>query len=183
MGKMIMFFGTVWALTCLAGGFLQGSAPGVSASLTATLSAVGTTINVSSTNGFPTPGIVTIRGERIAYSSKTAATLTGNPARPMIRGLDNTTAVAHVTGEVVRTVESGLVNQAVDYNLAVLSDSAGLMAFIQAPVAIFDTIKTFVATPFGFLGTDLQFITVLWSIAMFGMIVSVVIAMAGGRRV
>jgi len=162
---------------------MTGQSSGASTRLTADLTADATTINVTSTNGFPEPGELIIEGERIAYSGTTATTFVGNVARPMIRGEGDTTAVAHSSAEAVRTVESALINNAVDYNLAVISDATGLMAFIQIPLAVFDILKTFVAAPFGFLGTDLAIITTIWGIMMLGMLIVIAIMMGGGRRV
>ena len=183
MAKMLMFFGFVWLITCIAGGMMMGQVTGASTRLTADISAADTTINVSSTNGFPEPGTLIIEGERIVYSAIGATTFTGNPARPLIRGVGDSTAATHSSGEAVRTVESALINNAVDYNLAVISDATGLMAFIQMPLAVFDTIKTFAAAPWGFLGTDLAIITAIWGIMIMAMVVVIVIMMAGGRRV
>ena len=183
MGKGITFFGFVWLLTCLAGSVLAGQVSGASTQLTANINSTATTITVSSTNGFPAPGILIIEDERITYSSKTSTTFTGNAARPLVRGSSDTTAVAHTAGTGVRTPESALVNSAVDYDLAVISDATGMMAFIQMPVAVFDILKTFIILPISFLGTDLAIITVFWGVMMLGLIISIIVAMAGGRRV
>ena len=170
-------------MTCIAGGVLTGQVSGASTRLTADIDDVVTTIPVTSTAGFPEPGELIIEGERIVYSGKTANTFVGNVARPLIRGAGDSTAATHTSGEAVRTVESALINNSVDYNLAIISDATGLMAFIQVPIAFFDTLKTFVAAPFGFLGTDLAIITAVWGIMMLGLIVTIFIQMAGGRRV
>lgn len=162
---------------------MTGQATGASTRLTADINAAVTTIPVTSTAGFPEPGELIIEGERIVYSGTTATTFVGNVARPLIRGAGDTTATAHSSSEAVRTVESALINNAVDYNLAIISDATGLMAFIQVPIAIFDTIKTFVAAPWGFLGTDLAIITAVWGIMMLGMIMTIFVMLAGGRRV
>ncbi len=178
-----MFFGFVWLMTCIAGGFLTGQVAGASTHLTADISATDTTISVASTAGFPEPGEFIIEGERIVYSGRTATSFVGNVARPLVRGAGDTTAATHSSGEAVRTQESALINNAVDYNLAIISDATGLMAFIQVPVAVFDTLKTFIAAPFGFLGTDLAIITAIWGIMMLGLIVTIFMMMVGGRRV
>ncbi len=183
MGKGVIFFGFIWLLTCIAGGVMSGQVPSTSTVLTADINDSVTTIPVASTEGFPEPGIIIIEGERISYSSTTATTIKGNTARPLVRGSGDSTAVPHSSGETVRTKESALINNAVDYNLAIISDATGLMAFIQMPVAVFNILKTFVATPFGFLGTDLAIITAIWGIAMLGLIVSIIISMTGGRRI
>jgi len=154
---------------------MSGQVVGASTVLTADLTAAVATITVESTAGFPAPGTLVIEGERIDYPYTTATTFYGGLVFPLIRGADDSTAVTHSSGGVVRTVESALINNAVDYNLAIISDATGLMAFIQVPMAVFNILKTFIATPFGFLGTDLAIITAIWGIAMLGLIVSIFI--------
>lgn len=178
-----MFFGFVWVVTCIAGGIMMGNVPFASSALSADLTAVATTVYVESTEGFPEPGIIVIGGERISYSSISATSFQGNVARPLTRGISGTTAVAHTEGEVVRLVESSLINSSIDYDIATISDSAGIQAFLSVPLALFDIILSFGIAPFSFLGTDLQILTILWGILFLGMVVSFFISMAGGRRV
>jgi hypothetical protein len=188
MAKLIMFFGFVWVAVCIAGGVLQGSMPFASTRLTADITNAGTTITVASTNGFPEPGIIIITSpnqeeERIAYSSTTATTFIGTLARPLVRGSGGTTAIAHSEGDTVRMIESQLVNNSIDYNIAIIADSAGAQAFLSVPTAVFSILLSFATSPFGFLGTDLQILTVLWGICFLGMIIAFFISIAGGRRV
>ena len=126
MSKLIMFFGFMWLITCIAGGVMVGYVPVASTHLTADISDSATTITVESTTGFPEPGIIVINEERIAYSSTTATTFAGNLARPLQRGASDTGAVAHSDGTTVRMVESTIINNSVDYDLAILADAAGV---------------------------------------------------------
>ena len=178
-----MFMAFVWLVVCLAGGVLQGSIVMTTTTLTADITAADTTITVASTRGFNEPGIIVIGDERIAYSATGATTFVGNPARPLVRGSNDTEAVAHSEDDRVRTVESAMFNQSIGYSLAVLSDASGLMYFVAAPVAVFSLILSFFILPLSFLGTDLEILTYIWAIVGIGMLVSLVIALAGGRRV
>ncbi len=180
-----MFFGWVWLITVLAGGILQGQVPPASTTLTADVTATQVTpISVASTNGFARPGIIIIgEDERVAYSSVTDTTFDGNIARPMQRGVGNTDAVIHLAGESVRMIESSLINNSIDYDMAVIADPAGAQAFLSVPIAIFDMILSFGTSPFKFLGTDLQIITAIWGIAFVGLVVSFAVTLAGWRRV
>lgn len=178
-----MFFGFAWVIICIAGGMLQGSMPLVSTYLTADESAASTVIDVASTEGFEVPGTIVIGDERIAYSDTTATTFIGTFAQPLIRGLGETDAEAHSEDSRVRTIESSLINNSIDYNLAVIADSAGAQAFFSVPTAIWNIIMSFATSPFAFLGTDLQILTILWGILFLGMAVSFFISVAGGRRV
>lgn len=183
MAKMIMFFGSVWLIITIAGGFMVGESSIASTHLTADISAADTTINVATTNGFPEPGAIIIGGERIEYAAITDTAFKGTFLRSLVRGVGETTAVGHLKEADVRTPVNALINNAVDYNLAVIADATGLMAFATVSLAIFDILKTFVAAPLGFLGTDLAIIAVLWGIMFIGLIVTIAIAMMGGRRV
>lgn len=167
----------------MAGGLLMGSVPFATAELTSDIASGDPTIPVDGTNGFPEPGIIVIDNERIAYSAKTGTTLVGSIARPLQRGANGTSPSAHTEGTTVRMVESMLMNNAVDYDLAILADTAGLQAFLTVPTAVFDVLLSFGRAPLGFLGTDLQILTVIWAVFFLGMVVSFFIMMAGGRRV
>ena len=120
MGKGIMFMLFVWLVVSIAGGVIQGSVSVATTALTAAITDTDTTINVTSTEGFPSTGFVNILDERIGYSSLTATAFQGNAARPLVRGANDTTATAHVAGEKVRTTESSMMNQSLCYNLDVI---------------------------------------------------------------
>ena len=184
MGKAIMFMLFVWVIVSIAGGVMQGSTITVSTTLlTVTIDDADNTITVASTEGFADTGFVTILDERIGYASKTATTFRGNIASPLIRGASGTTATAHTAGEKVRTVESSMLNQSMGYKLAVLSDSSGLLAFVTIPFALLSLLGSFLVLPLSFLGTDLEILTYLWGVLSIGILLSIGISLAGGRRV
>lgn len=184
MGKAIMFFAFMWVICSIAGGVLSGEVTMASTHLTADITANSTAaISVASTTGFPEPGIIQIGDERIAYASTTATTFKGNLASPLIRGTQSTTSAAHSAGDGVRTREGSMLNAAIDYHIATLTDAAGVMAFVQIPIAVFGLIKNFVASPLSFLGTDLEILSVFWMVMVLGLVVSVAMAVIGGRRV
>ena len=140
-------------------------------------------IDAIRTVGFPESGIIIIDDERIGYSSTTATSFDSNVARPMVRGLGDTDASAHLTGAKISQLESSLMNSSVDYNLAVMADAAGAQAFLSVPTAVFDILLAYGTAPFAFLGTDLQILTAIWAVMFIGMVVSFFIMVAGGRRV
>ena len=168
----------------MVGGVMTGeSVTGVSTRLTSAITDSDSVIPVTSTAGFADTGFINIELERIGYSSKTATTFKGNLARPTVRGANDTEAVAHVSGTAVRTVESMILNNSMDYNIAVISDVSGIMAFETIPLAIFDAIRSFIFLPLSFLGTDMQIITYLWAAMILGLVITVGLAVLGGRRV
>ena len=101
----------------------------------------------------------------------------------MVRGASDTEADSHAVGELVRTVESSMLNQSMGYKLAVLSDASGVLAFVTIPYAFISLLVSFVILPLGFLGTDLEILTYIWGVVSIGIIVSFGVALAGGRRV
>lgn len=183
IGKVVMFMGYMWVVVCLAGGVLQGVVPQASTRLTADITDTDTTITVASTAGFKSPGTLWIGDEKIAYYHTTATTFGGTFWRPTVRGSNDTEAVDHSTGERVRMPETALINNALDYNIALLSDASGLQLFVSIPLALFSIITSFMFLPLAFLGTDMVFITVIWAIIALGLLVSLFVALAGGRRV
>ena len=179
-----MFALLMWIAVSIGGGVVQGSTISIATTeLTAAITDTDTVIPVVSTEGFPGVGFIEILDERIAYSATTATSFEGTAViRPLVRGESGTEAVAHVAGERVRTVESSMMNQSLSYNLAVMSDASGLLAFVTIPFALISLLMSFLVLPLGFLGSDLEILTYIWAILSVGIIVSLGIQLAGGRR-
>jgi hypothetical protein len=188
--KGFMFMMWMFIITSLAGNIMANSQSGyVATRLTADLAA-GTvnSISVSSTTGFPESGKIVIGDETISYPNKTTTTFERNSVlgittNPIIRGSDDTSDVAHTYGSVVRTVEAGILNSSVDYKIANLVDTAGIIGYLTLPAKLLDLIITFFVLPLSFLGTDLAILTYIWLVVAIGMIVGFVTQLIGGRRV
>jgi hypothetical protein len=180
----MMFFASMTLVMTIAGAFQlgQGGTGYVGAKLTADLSAAATTLNVSNTNGFPDVGFVTIGAEEIRYTKKTATTFTGIAAQALQRGWDDTTAVVHSKGAGVRNPESALINNAMDVEMANISDSAGVMRFFTVSRAAMKLLGTFFTQPFQ-LPADLFIITLLWTLMVVLFFVFLGLTLTGGRRV
>lgn len=183
IGRTVMFMAWMWFVCCLVGGLLTGTVPQASTRLTADITAADTTITVNSTEGYHEAGIIVIGDERIAYHHTTATEFEGTFWRPLIRGAQDTEAAAHSSGAIVRTLESSLLNDTLNYNIALLSDASGLMAFVTIPLVLWDMITSFIFLPISFLGTDMVILTYVWAIFGLGLIVSIFVALLGGRRV
>ena len=95
----------------------------------------------------------------------------------------NTEVAAHSEGADVRTVESWVFNASVNYKIARLVDNAGALDYLAMPVKLLDLIFTFFVLPLSFLGTELAVLSYIWSIIAIGMIVGLILALVGGRRV
>lgn len=173
----------MFVIVCIAGSVMAGQIDFARTRLTVAVTATDTSIPVVSTEGFPDVAILVLGGERIGYSSTTATTFDGSLAQPMLRGTQDTEAVAHLEGRQVTTIPGAMMNTAASYHIAVMADAAGLQAFIAKPLAFFQLIGSFLFLPLSFLGTDLQILTILWAVIGIGMTVSLFISLAGGRRV
>lgn len=183
MSKAVSFMMWMWLIVSIAGGVYQQSTSVATTALTADINASTTTITVASTEGFPNSGIIVILDERIGYPSKTATTFKSIFAQPVIRGFGGTDNSSHVAGELVRTVESSMMNSSMSYKIALLTDSSGILAFVTIPLALLSLLGTFLTLPLGFLGTDLEILTYIYIVISIGIIVSIAIRLAGGRRV
>lgn len=183
MGKAFTFFAFVWLIVCIAGGVVQGNVNVASTMLTVAIDADDDTISVSSTEGFSEPGKIVIGDERIAYSDITGNDFGETLGSPLVRGTDDTEATNHAVGSGVRTVEGGMMNTAVTYNIAVIADATGLWGAVTIGLALLRMIGSFLILPISFLGTDLAIIGIIWWAMVAGMIISLGLALAGARRV
>ena len=183
MGKGFMFMLFMFVIVNIASNVMQGQSDFARTALTAGIDDDDTTITVASTTGFADVGLIVIGDERIVYSDITVTTFIGSLTQPLLRGSGGTEAVAHLSGAKVSTLQGAMMNTAADYHIAVLADASGLQAFVAKPVAFFQLIGSFIFLPLTFLGTDLQILTVFWGVIGAGMLISLFILLAGGRRV
>jgi len=183
VGKGFMYMLFMFIIVSIAGNVMAGQVDFARTELTTDISATDTTITVSSTTGFPDVGKIIIGDERIAYSDTTATTFRGSLAQPLLRGIEGTDAIVHSSGAKVSTLQGAMMNTAADYHIAVMADASGAQAFVAKPIAFFQLIGSFMFLPLTFLGTDLQILTVFWGVIGAGMLISLFIALAGGRRV
>lgn len=170
---------------CIAGGVVQGDVNVASTTLTLAIDADDDTIPVVSTTGFSEPGMIVIGDERIAYSDIDimANSFGETLGSPLVRGADDTEATNHAAGSGVRTVEGGMMNTSVTYNIAVIADASGLWGAVTIGLALLRMIGSFLILPISFLGTDLAIIGIIWWAMVAGMIISLGLALAGARRV
>lgn len=183
IGRTIMFMGWMWFVVCLIGGLLTGIVPQASTTLTASIEEDSDIITVENTTGFRSTGIIVIGDERIAHHKITDTTFEGTTLRPLIRGAQDTEATAHLVGSAVRSTENAILNDTLSYNVALLSDASGIMAFVTIPLVVWDILTSFIFLPIGFLGTDMVILTYIWAIIGLGLLISIFIALIGGRRV
>jgi len=187
--KGFMFMLWMFVIVSIAGNYAAGSNAMVATYLTSAVTDTETaTINVASTDGFPDSGFVVIGDEHIGYPSKTDTTFESTTVgpltvNPLTRGEHDTDAATHAENATVRTREAAILNASIDYKIARIADTAGVMGFITFPAKLLDLILTISTLPLGFLGTDLAALSYIWIVVAAGMIVGFVMSLAGGRRV
>jgi len=184
--KGFMFMVWMFIFTSLSGNLAAaGQVSTLTTRLTANLTSSETaSISVASTSGFPDSGVIVIGDERITYPDKDATHFLGIAViNPMTRGSSGTEADTHTTGDAVRTRESYMLNASVDYKVARLVDSAGVLDFLALPARLLDLIMTFFILPLDFLGTELAVLSYIWIVIVAGMLVGFVLSIIGGRRV
>lgn len=183
--KGMMFMIWMFVIVSISGNIAASGQSGITT--TRLTSAITSTevasIPVATTIGFPDAGKIIIGDETIAYPAKDATHFLRATFNPIVRGNEDTEAIAHDANASVRTKESYLLNASIDYKIARITDAAGAVAFIAMPILLFDFVLTFFKLPLDFLGTDLAILTYIWMIVAIGMIVGFVVALAGGRRV
>jgi hypothetical protein len=187
--KGVMFMAWMFLITSIAGGVVTGSTSITATRLESDIpSGSINTITVASTTGFPSSGIILIGDERIGYPKKTATTferasVLGVTTNPIMRGVNGTIDASHSEGAIVRTVEAGVINASIDYKVAKIADTAGIIGFVTLPAKLLDLLVAFFVLPISFLGTDMAILTYIWGIFAIGMLVGLGVSLAGGRRV
>lgn len=183
--KGFMFMIWMFVIVSIAGNIAASGQVGITATrLTDNITANETaSIPVASTTGFPDSGIILIGDEQITYPDKDATHFLDTTFNAIVRGSADTNAVVHGVSATVRTKESYLLNASVDYKIARITDSAGVLSYVAMPFRLLDLVLTFFKLPLEFFGTDLAILTYLWMIVAIGMIVGFVISLVGGRRV
>jgi hypothetical protein len=166
---MIMFICFVWLIISIAGGVLEGDIRFSTTTLTANISNSATIIPVRSTLGFPGSGILAIGTEKIAYAATTPTSVTGSIAAPLLRGVQSTTAQAHILGDRVRTVESSMMNQSAQYSIALINDSSSLWSVVTVPLGVVRLLGSYMHPPIAFMGTNLQILIYVWWALMAGL--------------
>lgn len=109
--------------------------------LSGSLTASATTINVGSTGDFLAMNTIWIDDEEILFTGKTATSFTG-----VTRGVNGTKATSHATGGMVYSEPAGIVNQVAGFNVAEATTTLG-------------TLKTVAMFPFAMAGTAARVLT------------------------
>lgn len=179
MSKLTTFFIFLFIGCTILSAVMEGGGGVVSVALATTIDDDDTTLEVASTTDFLDSDWVMIGTEKISYTGRTATTFTG-----CTRGYDGTTARSHASGEIVYTKGASVVNNALGFNVAATADSMGWWATITIPFYFLTrSLPNIVAMNFSFLSGDLAVIGLLFFAAGAGLIITIALQLAGGRRI
>lgn len=126
MNKLIASYLVLNVIFIFINAAMAGGGGLAATSLTASLSATATSMSVDDTTGFLSTDVVTIDEEQILYGSKPDTTSFAD----LTRGYNQTKANSHKAGKYVYSQETSMVNQALGFNVASTSSTAGTFAVI-----------------------------------------------------
>lgn len=179
MSKLITFFLFALIGMSILSGVMEGGGGYAVTELSSGITAAAVTIPVDSTDGFLSADYINIGDETILYTGKTANSFTG-----ATRGYLDTEATAHADNTNVYTTDASAVNSALGFNIAATADSMGWWAAITIPWNfLVKTVPRIAVINYSFLSGELAIIGVLWYAMVGGLIVSLALYIAGGRRV
>jgi hypothetical protein len=135
MHKLIFTFAIIFIGCSFLSAIPQGGGGWTSATLTSSINSTSTFIPFN-TESFGDEDILTIDGENILYISKNA---TGVVTQATYRGYSGTTATDHTVGATVYTEETGILNEALGFNIALQIQTGGILAIIQLPIQFITT--------------------------------------------
>ena len=173
---MLLFF--VIAQSCSA--TLEGFQGVVATRLDGAISETATTITVDDTQGFPSTGVLIVDQEKMTYLSTTATTFVG-----VTRGEFGTTGQAHPDNRIVFDTASGVVNEAVSFNIAqTITNSGPIQALITLPGFIGTVIAKLVVWDYSFFygdlfGIEMAQFQIYGQVLSFGLILFMIALLSG----
>lgn len=182
MSKLITFFLFVFIGASILSAVMGGGGGIVSTRLAAAATSTDNVITVDSTDGFLKQDYIMIGSEKILFTNKTVVApfqFTG-----CVRGYGGTDPDSHSIDAMVYSADASVVNSALGFSIAATADSMGLWATVTIPFYFMTrTLPRIVSMNFSFLQGDLAIIGWLFFAAGIGLIITLGITLAGGRRV
>ena len=182
MSKLITCFLVILIGQSLLSSVLAGGGGVVTTRLRADITAEAVVLPVDSTEGYLDADYVIIGNEKILHTGTTdapAASFTG-----CTRGYGGTDAESHEDNAIVYTADASTLNSAMGFSVAATADSMGTWAVLTIPWNfITKTIPHMVMVNFAFLDTGLAMLTYFNMAMGAGLIITLALSLAGGRRV
>ena len=175
MHKLLISFLIVFVGSSLLAAIMQGGGGIVSTVLSEDIAADAMVIPVTSTNLFLSADVIRIGNEKIVYSSTNSTAFFATT-----RGHGDTMATVHRAGTRVYSVEAGVLNDAMGYNLGVSLETGGMWGLIMLPINFFTrTLPHLIKLNVNFLATpELAIIAIFWFCAGIALLVTLAIQIA-----
>jgi hypothetical protein len=182
LAKLIIFVVCLHLVMSVISSIWQGSGGYVIHQLTTDLTSAGTTINVDTSVNYYAPSVVQIGDEKILISAIPAGGVTLTVGANG-RGYYGTTPIAHKAGSQVYSEDAGGINNAIQTRIARIADASGPLAAFDVTAQILGIASAFLVSPFTMFGSDLWFISALYTAILVGLFVVIGLQMFGSRRV
>lgn len=177
MHKLLMTFGILLLITGVLSGIYAGGGGVVAVALAEDVTDTDVVLLVEDTTDYLSADVVTLGGEHIAYSSTNATAFLG-----CTRGYDDTTAASHAAGSMVYTMTANAVNNIFGFNIALTTESLGLLAVPVVLGSFFAiTIPYLITLNINFLTGDLAILGAVFLISG-GMFLITLALVVFGRR-
>lgn len=126
MNQIISAYMVINVIMIILNAAMAGGGGLASTTLTSNLNSTSNTMYVTSTASFLSADVLVIDDEYVSYTGKTNTSFTG-----LVRGYNSSTAASHVTGKMVYTQETGMINQALGFNVASTSSTVGVLPVVS----------------------------------------------------
>ena len=161
--KAFAFFAFCFMLGTLLSGIMEGQAAFAVTRLTADISVDGTTAEVTNTADFlDGPDDIYIGAELVRYTTKTDTQFNLS-----VRGMNDTEAVAHVSGDKVKNESSNIINNLLGYNVATTAATYGTAtAIVGLGWNLIKSIPKMIAWDYSYLEGQLIILRMaLWTVS------------------
>ena len=152
MNKLTAYMSFCFIAMTILSFAIDGQTALAATKLTSTATDKATVLNVTSTAGFLDSDVVMLEGEIIYYTGVTETTFTG-----LTRGYNQTDKQNHKAGTKVYNEPTGLINQAVGFNiLEMMATDGPIKVLVTLPWTLSKFFAKLVMWDFSFLAGDLM---------------------------
>jgi hypothetical protein len=163
MNKLLVAFMLAFFLSTLLSAIADGGSSAAATRLVTAVDDDDVTFTVRSTQGFRETGWFEIDDEKVGYNGITATTFAN-----CTRAYEDTTAKAHLTGSIIYSPETGVINAALGFTVVNTGATAGTINMMLFPVKfITTTVPKLITWDFQYLKEgDAQYLRyALWCIS------------------
>ncbi len=128
MSKLLMGFMVALVLMNVLSAFMDGGGGMATTQLTENVATSDNHLDVSSTDGFLTSGIVMVEQEKMVYTATNSTAFLN-----ITKGYEGTDNTTHNSGRKVFTEESSALNDALGFNAGAIASTSGALAIFIIP--------------------------------------------------